>query len=99
MARRVARALLLLALAAVGILLVLAVAYFARGSLEEFPTPEDHAKVRTVTAVAAVFLIGIGIALWTLLRGMTQTSPGSAVDRASLPATEEQVRPTRMFRS
>gem|GEM_PF-6840348 len=40
----------------VAALLALDIAYFVHGSLEEFPTVEDHSKVRLVTALVAIFL-------------------------------------------
>jgi hypothetical protein len=54
----------------VGLFLFLAIAYFLRGSLEEFPTEEQEAKIRTVTGVIAAVLILIEIGLWSLLRGL-----------------------------
>lgn len=57
-----------LAMVAVGLLLLLDVAYFARGSLELFPTAEQEDKVRRVTGAIAVLLAGIEVGLWWLLR-------------------------------
>jgi hypothetical protein len=65
---RLARLALWLALAAIGVLFVLAVLYLARGSLEQFPTAEDHEKVRLVAGAGAVLLLGAGGALVVLLR-------------------------------
>ena len=75
-----------LALASVGCLFVLAVLYFAYGSLEEFPTAEDTGKVRTVAAVAAVLLLGIAVGLGALLRRVTRMARGRAVVSPSPPA-------------
>ena len=68
MAARMARLAILVAMSAIGLLLALAIAYFFRGSLEEFPTEEQTAKVRYVTAVLAVVLTLIEVGLWRLLR-------------------------------
>jgi hypothetical protein len=57
-----------------GLLLLLAVLYFARGSLEEFPTAEQQDKVRTVTGAAALLLAGLEVALWRLLRHVRRAS-------------------------
>ena len=56
------------AMAVVGVVLGLTVLYFVRGSLEMFPTDEDHAKVRLVMGVISAILIAIELALWFLLR-------------------------------
>ena len=63
-----ARALGWTAFAVVGILLALDLLYFARGSLELFPTAEDERKVRLVTGLLALVLGGIGVLLWKHLR-------------------------------
>jgi hypothetical protein len=52
----------------VGLLLLLDVVYFVRGSLEEFPTAEQQEKIRTVTGVIGASLLVVEIALWRLLR-------------------------------
>lgn len=83
---RLARVALWLALTTVGLLFVLAVLYFARGSLEEFPTAEQTDKVRTVTAVGAILLLGVELGLWSLLRHVTRASRERAVDGAAPPA-------------
>lgn len=68
MIRRFARYGVVLAMIAVGLLLCLDVAYFLRGSLEEFPTDEQQDKVRRVTAAIAAVLVLAEVALWSLLR-------------------------------
>ena len=83
---RLARVALWLALAAVGLLFVLDVLYFAHGSLEEFPTPEQMGKVRSVTAVGAVLLLGIELGLWSLLHHATRASRERGVDGTAPPA-------------
>ena len=65
---RLDRLALWLALTAVGFLLVLAVAYFAHGSLEDVPTAEQTDNVRVVAGLGAVLLLGIELGLWSLLR-------------------------------
>ena len=57
-----------IALGLVLVLLILDLAYFVRGSLEELPMPEDHAKVRTLTGVLAFPLAGAAVVLrrWVL---------------------------------
>ena len=67
-AMRPGRLLVGLAMVVVGLLLLLDVAYFVRGSLEWFPTHEQQDKIRRVTGVIAVLLAGIEIGLWWLLR-------------------------------
>ena len=59
-----------------GLVLALDIAYFARGSLEQFPTDEQVDKVRTVTAVIAAALLLAEVALWQLLRSL-QRAPSS----------------------
>jgi hypothetical protein len=53
---------------AVGVVLAIDVLYFARGSLEMFPTPEEQEKVRVVTGAIAVLLLCAEGGLWALLR-------------------------------
>lgn len=65
---RLGRLVVILAMVAVGLLLALAVLYFARGSLEEFPTAEQQDKIRTVMGASALLLAAIELALWRLLR-------------------------------
>jgi hypothetical protein len=74
MLTRLAQFVLWLAIGVVGLLLLLAVAYFARGSLEQFPTAEQVAKVRVVTATSAAVLLGVEVGLWWLLRHVVRTS-------------------------
>jgi hypothetical protein len=52
----------------VGLLLCLDVAYFARGSLEAFPTDEQEDKVRRVTAALAALLLAAELGLWFVRR-------------------------------
>ena len=68
MARQIMQYVLLLSAIAVGLLLCLDVAYFFRGSLEEFPTEEQMDKIRRVTAVLAGVLVAAELALWWALR-------------------------------
>jgi hypothetical protein len=68
MSREPAKAVLLLLMIAVALLLCLDVAYLLHGSLEEFPTPEQSNKIRVVTSVLAVLLLGVEVALWALFR-------------------------------
>ncbi|HEX2091387.1 MAG TPA: hypothetical protein VHG28_03255 [Longimicrobiaceae bacterium] len=69
-----------LAMIVVGLALVLDVMYYVHGSLEQYPTREDHDKVRLVTGFFGVLLatleIGLGLLLWRLVR--TPPSPGVA---------------------
>ena len=51
-----------------GLLLGIAVLYFVHGSLEEFPTAEDHSKVRSVMGLAVAMLAAVEVGLWRLLR-------------------------------
>ena len=67
-ARRFARIIVVLAMVVVGFLLCIDLLYFARGSLEEFPTDEDTGKMRLVTAVVAVVLLLAEVWLWLILR-------------------------------
>ena len=83
---RLAQLALWLALAAVAVLLFLAVLYFARGSLEEFPTADDHSKVRLGAGICAVLLLGVGLALRALLRRVSQAARGHPGDSAGPPA-------------
>ena len=57
----------------IGILLLLAIAYFVRGSLEEFPTDEQIDKVRRVSAFGATILLVIEVGLLSLLRRLPRT--------------------------
>ena len=63
----------MLAMLLIGIVLCVDVAYFIRGSLEEFPSAEDDEKIRIVTAIVAVPLLAGEILLWRLLRLMKRT--------------------------
>ena len=73
---RLLRYVLRLALAAVGLALALDALYFARGSLEMFPTREDHEKVRLVTGAGAAVLAALGLGLWRLLRRLSGGAGG-----------------------
>ena len=66
--RRLPRLVVVIAMVVVGLLLALDVAYFARGSLESFPTDEQQDKVRTVTTALAAVLVAAELMLWWLLR-------------------------------
>ena len=68
MARRLMRYAVWLTMLAVALLLSLDIVYFARGSLEMFPTDEDHYKVRLITGLIAVVLVSFEVGLWWLLR-------------------------------
>jgi hypothetical protein len=81
---RLARAGLWLALGIVGFLFVLAVLYFVRGSLEEFPTAEKTSAIRWVSAMGAVLLLGVELGLWSLLRHATRDPRERAVDGRSV---------------
>lgn len=71
--RRIATATLRLAMAAVGVLLVLDLVYYAHGSLEMFPSEEEHHKVRLVTGFLALALAGAEAVLWLILRRLGRT--------------------------
>ena len=86
MARRLARYGVSLAMILVGLLLCLDVAYFVRGSLEEFPTEEDEDMVRHVTAVLAALLVVTEAGLWWVLRALRPAVNGDErVTGGSLP--------------
>ena len=72
LARRLLKYSVVVAMMIVGLLLFLDLAYLARGSLEEFPTEEDHGKVRTVTSVVAGALLTVELGLWFMLRRFTR---------------------------
>ena len=74
MLTRLAQFVLWLAIGVAGLLLLLAVAYLARGSLEQFPTDEQVAKVRIVAGTSAAILLGVEVGLWWLLRRVVRTS-------------------------
>jgi len=57
-----------------GLLLIVFIAYAINGSLEEFPTEEDHAKVRTVAGVLATTIILAEVALWLVLRRLDRSA-------------------------
>ena len=66
------RAVVLVAMVVAGLLLCLDVAYFARGSLEWFPTAEQEDKVRRVTAAIAALLLASELVLWLVLRQLNR---------------------------
>ena len=68
MTRKLTRLALWMALTVVGSSLLVMLAYFVTGSLEQFPTDEQQNKVRVVTGVLATILLAIEIGLWSLLR-------------------------------
>ncbi|HYJ80296.1 MAG TPA: hypothetical protein VEW03_11865 [Longimicrobiaceae bacterium] len=68
------RVITILAMVAVGVVLALDLAYLARGSLELYPTEEDQEKVRLVTGVLAVLLIGVEVALVALYRRLRRAT-------------------------
>jgi predicted tellurium resistance membrane protein TerC len=57
-----------LALIVVGVVLALDLAYFVHGSLEWYPTEDDHEKVRLVTGMIAVVLTAVVVGLAFLLQ-------------------------------
>ena len=68
MIRRAAGYAIVLAMIVVGLVLCLDVMYFARGSLEDFPTEEQEDKIRRVSAVGAALLLVVEVILWSFLR-------------------------------
>ena len=70
-ARRLVRYVVVVAMLVVGLLLCLDLAYLVRGSLEEFPTDEDHGKVRLVTTAIAGALLVAELGLGFLLRSLS----------------------------
>ena len=83
--RQLARSAIWMAMTIVGLLLAFAIAYFLRGSLEEFPTAEDEAKVRTVTGVLAAILAIVEIGLWSLLRAYATRTAETSTRTAPRP--------------
>jgi predicted membrane protein len=65
---RLTRIAILAAMIVGGLLLAVTVAYFLRGSLEEFPTAERQETVHVVTAVIAGGLCALEVALLLALR-------------------------------
>jgi hypothetical protein len=81
---KVARYAIAFTMIAIGLVLALDVAYYVHGSLEMFPTPEDHVKVRAVTGFVALVLIAAEAILWFVFRRLGKArhlarSPGVAV--------------------
>ena len=68
MSRRLARVAVQVAMSVLGLMLIVFTAYGINGSLEEFPTDEQHDTVRTVSGVLVALLILAEAALWLLLR-------------------------------
>ena len=66
--RPTARLAIMGAMAVIGVALGLAIAYRLHGSLEQFPTAEQEAKIRVVTTVLAAGLAIAEVGLWQLLR-------------------------------
>ena len=81
MTRNLTRFALWIALTVVGSTLLVVLAYFVTGSLEQFPTEEQQNTVRVVTGVLATILVAFAIALWTLLRHTKST--GASGERGS----------------
>ena len=75
MTRNFTRFALWIALTIVGSTLLVVLAYFVTGSLEQFPTDEQQNNVRVVTGVLATILVAIEIGLWTLLRHTKSSGP------------------------
>ena len=75
MTRNLTRFALWIALTVVGSTLLVVLAYFVTGSLEQFPTEEQQDNVRVVTGVLATILIAIEIGLWTLVRRTKSSGP------------------------
>ena len=75
MTRNLTRFALWIALTVVGSTLLVVLAYFVNGSLEQFPTDEQQNKVRVVTGLLATILLAIEIGLWSLLRHMKSSGP------------------------
>ena len=69
-----------LAMIVIGLVLALDIAYYVHGSLEEFPGPEDHEKVRAVAGFIAVVLVAAEGILGFVLRRL-----GKARHRARPP--------------
>lgn len=86
-ARRLATYAVVLAMIAVGLVLSLDVAYFAHGSLEEFPTDEQQSKVRVVTAVLAALLIVAEAVLFSVFHYLKRAAPHErAADEIAPPS-------------
>jgi hypothetical protein len=76
------RYVVVLTMIVIGLVLALDIAYYVHGSLEEFPEPEDHEKVRMVAGFIAVVLIAAEAILWLILRRL-----GRARHLAQLPGS------------
>ena len=75
MTRNLTRFALWIALTLVGSTLLVVLAYFVTGSLEQFPTDEQQNTVRVVTGVLATILVAIEIGPWALLRHTKSSGP------------------------
>ena len=82
---RILRAVLLLAMVAVGILFALDIAYMMTGSLEQFQTDEQEDKVRRVTIVIAVLLLIAELVLWLAYRGLVQELKSPQPETSIIP--------------
>ncbi|HEY7770522.1 hypothetical protein [Longimicrobium sp.] len=65
---KTARYAVVLTMIVIGLVLALDIAYYVHGSLEEFPEPEDHEKVRTAAGFIGVVLLSAEAMLWFVLR-------------------------------
>jgi hypothetical protein len=75
---KTARYAVVLAMIVIGLVLALDIAYYVRGSLEEFPEREDHEKVRAVAGFIAGGLIAAEAILWFVLRRLGKARPPAA---------------------
>ena len=69
---------IILTMIVTGAILCISVVYFLRGSLEMFPTEEDHAKIRVVMGATTAILIAVELALWFLLRHLKRRGGASS---------------------
>ena len=93
--RRLGRYAILLTMAVVGLLLGVDLLYFARGSLELFPTDEQMDKIRRVTALIAVVLIVIEFGLWRLLRAVGRRHGPTRINVESQDDSADRGHPER----
>jgi hypothetical protein len=70
MGERVARLVVDLLLLVLAGLFLVSLGYFAIGSLESFPTPEQEQKVRTVTGAGMVLFAAAGAGLLLIRRAL-----------------------------
>jgi hypothetical protein len=78
MARSVAIILTKLAMAAVGLLIVLSLLYFVHGSFEMYPTDERQSGIGLVTGTFTIILTTAEVCLWMLLRLLKKKCPSFA---------------------